>query len=113
MTIAMTMKHAVFGCTGLLLALSASAALAEDWYDGPPERWYDANDHRRATHGAIYELENRIAFLEANPDIDDGYKAPVVNGARADMRRLRATLRPPQWRWASPCCYSRKPIHIR
>jgi hypothetical protein len=109
----MTTKRDAFACAGFLLALSALPAMADDWYDGPTERWYDANRHRRATHGAIYELETRIAFLEANPEIDDGYKAPIINGARADILRLRATLRPPQWRWASPCCYSRKPIHVR
>ena len=27
-----------------------------------------------AIHGAIYQLGNRIAFLEADPEIDDGYK---------------------------------------
>jgi hypothetical protein len=107
------MKRVVFAMTGLVLALSASAATAGDWYDGPAERWYDGNDRLRATHGAIYALGNRIALLEANPEIDDGYKAPIITGSRAATLRLRATLDPPQWRWASPCCYSRRPIHIR
>jgi hypothetical protein len=66
-----------------------------------------------ATHAAIYRLENRIAYLEADPAIDDGYKTPIITGARKDIRELRATLPPAHWRWASPCCYSRKPIHLR
>ena len=54
-----------------------------------------------------------IAFLEADPQTDDGYKAPIITKARAEIRRLQATLGPPQWRWTTPCCYSRKPIYIR
>jgi hypothetical protein len=50
--------------------------------------------HWRVTHGAIYASENRIAFLEADPEIDDGYKAPIITRARADILRLRATLHP-------------------
>jgi hypothetical protein len=87
--------------------------MANDWHG---ERWsqhWGHGSHWRATHGAIYAAENRIAFLEANPEIDDGDKGPIITGARADILRLRATLHPARWRWASPCCYSRRPIHIR
>jgi hypothetical protein len=38
---------------------------------------------------------------------------PIITRARADILRLRATLHPARWRWASPCCYGRRPIHIR
>jgi len=62
---------------------------------------------------AIYELENMIAFLEADPQTDDGYKAPIIRKARAEIRRLQATLAPAQWRWTTSCCYSRRPISIR
>jgi len=65
------------------------------------------------TRHAIYELENMIAFLEADPQTDDGYKAPIIHKARAEIRRLQATLAPAQWRWTTPCCYSRRPISIR
>ncbi len=71
-----------------------------------------AAGHWRATHRAIYEAENLIAFLEADPETDDGYKAPIINRARAAIWRLEAKLGPPQWRWRTPCCYSRKPIDI-
>jgi hypothetical protein len=36
-----------------------------------------------------------------------------VTAARAEIRRLSTTFDPPGWRWAVPCCYRRKPIHVR
>ncbi len=103
----MTLRHAVFAGIALIVASGAApAAAGQHRHGGHAGHW-------RATHQAIYELGNEIALLEADPEADDGYKAPVITGARADIRRLRATLRPAQWRWTSPCCYSRKPIYIR
>jgi len=102
----MTMDRIGYACAALLLASSVAPATAEPAWRGGHGYW-------RTTHAAIYRLENRIAYLEADPEIDDGYKAPIIPGARSDIRQLRATLPPAHWRWASPCCYSRKPIHIR
>jgi hypothetical protein len=103
----MTMRRIVFVCAALVFAFGAAPAMAgHHWRSHHVGNW-------RVTHQAIYELENRIAFLEADPDIDDGYKGPIIGQARADIERLRSTLRPARWRWASPCCYSRRPIHIR
>jgi len=103
----MTMRRIVFACSALILACRVSPAMADEyWHVGHDERWH-------AVHQAIYELENRIAFLEADPEIDDGYKAPIISRARADILALRATLDPAQWRWVTPCCYGRRPIHIR
>ncbi len=100
----MMRRRIVFACTALfLLAGGVSPAMADHWHSG----------YWRATHGAIYALGNRIASLEADPEIDDGYKAPIITGSRAEILRLRAALHPAQWRWASPCCYGRRPIHIR
>jgi hypothetical protein len=65
------------------------------------------------TRDAIYERLNLIAWLEANPDIDEGVKGPAIAAARAEIHRLHATLAPPEWPWPSPCCYARKPLHIR
>ena len=99
--------RAVFAALVLLLAAGVTPVLAgEDWvlFDDSP--WW-------ATRHAIYELDNRIAFLEADPEIDDGYKGPIITTARRDILRLHATLPPAHWRWASPCCYGRRPIHIR
>jgi len=105
-SIAMT-GRAVFTCAAFLLAFGVSPAAAEPFWDGGyGEDW-------AATHAAIYQLENRIAFLQADPEIDDGYKAPIIGKTRAEILQLRATLPAPHWRWATPCCYSRRPIHIR
>ena len=96
-------------CTYLafVLALSVSPARAgEAWYFGHDPEW-------QSTHQAIYDLGNRIAYLQADPEIDDGYKGPIINAAQAEILRLRATLPPAHWRWSVPCCYSRRPIHIR
>lgn len=100
-------RYGIFASSTFLLACIASPALAaEHWQRHHSADW-------RATHDAIYELENRIAFLEADPEMDDGYKAPLIGRARADIVRLRRGLRRAQWRWTSPCCYSRKPIYVR
>jgi len=92
---------------GATLLFACGAASAQPvWHRCHDAQW-------RAGHEAIYRLENRVAFLQADPEIDDGDKASIVTGARADVTRLHATLPPPDWRWASPCCYSRRPLHIR
>jgi hypothetical protein len=105
----MTCRHVVFAWCALLLAASVSPANAQDYWYG----YWRHSRHWRIVDGAIYELNNRIAFLEANPEIDDGYKGRIISRARSDIRRLNATLYPAQWEWPSPCCYGRKPIHIR
>ena len=95
---------AIFAC---LFAAGLSPARAQDaWYFGHDWQW-------QAAHQAIYDLGNRIAYLQADPEIDDGYKGPIISAAHAEMLRLRAELPPAHWRWSVPCCYSRRPIHIR
>ena len=100
-------KRAAFAGAVLSLAAFGSPASAEE-----PSHWAQV-DRWRATHEAIYALEDRIAVLEANPQVDDGYRAPMISRARADIRRLRASLPPAYWQWVVPCCYSRKHIYIR
>jgi hypothetical protein len=104
----MAMSRVVFPSVALLLAFVASPAMA-----GHHHRHVAPGVDWRETRRAIYEQENLIALLEANPETDDGYKAPIISKARADAWRLRATLPHPQWRWTNPCCYSRRPIYIR
>ena len=65
------------------------------------------------SHHALYHMENRIAFLEANPDADESYKGPVIDNLHAQVLRLRAAMGPRWPHWPSPCCYSRRPIYIR
>ncbi|HUD86811.1 MAG TPA: hypothetical protein VMR17_10175 [Xanthobacteraceae bacterium] len=103
----MAMGRIVSLCAVLALAGVASAR-AGDWDTGQPGAlsYWDTRD-------AIYQKENLIARLEANPDIDEGYKGPVITAARAEIHRLRATLDPPQAPGPLPCCYTRKPLYIR
>ncbi len=103
----MTLRHAVFAGIALIVASGAAPAAA-----GQPRHGGHAG-HWRATHQAIYELRNDVALLEADPEADDGYKAAVATRNRADIRKLRATLPRAEWRWISPCCYSRRPIYVR
>ena len=76
------------------------------------------------TRDAIYAQFRRIARLEADPDIDEGVKGPLITAARAEIHRLRATIsEPPPRAWATiasplperpaPCCYKRKPLYLR
>jgi hypothetical protein len=103
----MTARLAIFAGAALILACAASPVWA-----GKNE-YPRHGGHWRATHEVIYGQENEIALLEADPYVDDGYKAPIIAGDRADISRLHAMLPPARWRWTIPCCYSRRPIHIR
>jgi hypothetical protein len=105
----MSFGRAVLSCVALLLSCPAlPAGAAELFYKAAPTEYYDW----RAIEHAIYEIENLIALLEANPQTDDGYKAPIIAKARAEIFRLRVMLPRAQWEWVNPCCYSRKPIYI-
>jgi hypothetical protein len=97
---AVTIRRALFLFTALVLG--ASPATAGHWLAHYADWW--------SIHQAIYERENRIALLEANPETDDGYRAPIITRARAEIWRLHAALG--QWQWTTPCCYSRPPIYI-
>jgi|SRR5581483_5084620 len=93
---------------GALLAVStiASPARAGDDY-------WRAHDRYWRTRDSIYERTRLIAWLEANPDVDEAIKGPQITAARAEIHALRRTLGPPEWDWATPCCYARKAIRIR
>jgi hypothetical protein len=62
---------------------------------------------------AIYADTKLIAHLEANPDVDEAFKGPIVLAARADVRRLRKILGPGERISAAPCCYFRKRLYVR
>jgi hypothetical protein len=62
---------------------------------------------------AIYADTKLIAHLEANPDIDEAFKGPIVLAARADVHRLRKILGPGERISAAPCCYFRKRLYVR
>jgi hypothetical protein len=105
----MTSRRVVLLSSALLLAPGALPATAGEYWQ--LHRHHDRLWH--TVHRSIYELENRIALLEANPEVDDAYKGQLISGARADIRRLNTKLDPPRWQWAVPCCYSRKPVRLR
>ena len=65
------MRRALFPFAALLLASGASPATAGHWRAHYADWW--------SIHQAIYERENRIAFLEADPETDDGYRAPIIS----------------------------------
>jgi hypothetical protein len=64
-------------------------------------------------HHAIYQMKNFIAYLEADPDADEGYKGPAIRASHAEIKRLQAAIGPRPPKYFTPCCYSRRPIHIR
>jgi hypothetical protein len=104
-------------CVVLSFAFATAPARAGDsWGCSDTAYW--------CTRDAIYAQFKLIARLEANPDIDEGVKGPLITAARAEIHRLRATIsEPPPRAWATiasplperpaPCCYSRKPLHLR
>lgn len=100
------MRHAVL--LGAMLAFVSTGQQTAAAFDFPHAPiCYDCDVY------TIAGLTNLIARLEANPDIDDGYKGPIITKARAKILKLRAELGLQHPVWPTPCCYSRKPIFIR
>jgi hypothetical protein len=106
----MTSHRVVLLASALLLAPGALPAAAGEYW---PQFYRHHDRYWHTVHRSIYEQGNRIALLEAYPEIDDADKGPLISNARADIRRLDAKLDPPRWRWTVPCCYTRKPVHLR
>ena len=92
-------------CGILWLAFAASPARA-GCFELSDQCWSDA-------HHAIYRKHNAIAFLEANPAVDDGDKGPVITYLHHKILRIRSAIGPRWPHWPVPCCYSRRPIYIR
>lgn len=64
-------------------------------------------------HRVIYHMQNHVAFLEADPYVDDGYKGPIIDHLHHKVLHIRAAIGPRWPHWPTPCCYSRRPIYIR
>jgi hypothetical protein len=87
----MTGRRVVLLSSALLLAPGALPATAGEYWQ--LHRHHDRVWH--TVHRSIYELENRITLLEANPEVGDAYKGQPISGARADIRGLNTKLDPP------------------
>jgi len=92
-------------CCILAVAGMASPAAAE-CNDEPYYCWLRA-------HHAIAHMENRIAYLEADPNADDAHKGPIIDALHRNVLWLRTEIGPRWPHWPTPCCYSRRPITIR
>jgi hypothetical protein len=110
----MTTKRLLPACAILALAFLVSPANAGH------DRHAGGRCYRQGGHGCywriqhiIHRKENLIAFLEAEPDFADAFKAPAITRLQAKIQRLRALIRPRWPVWPNPCCYSRTPLHIR
>lgn len=101
----MTTRWVLTLCGILGLACTASPAAAE-CNDQPDYCWLRA-------HHAIAHMENRIAYLQADPNADDAYKGPIIDTLHREALRLRTAIGPRWPHWPTPCCYSRRPIYIR
>src|ERR1700719_5375995 len=97
-------------------AAPAPARAGEFWSCSDTSYW--------CTRDAIYAQFRRIARLEADPDVDEAVKGPLITAARTEIRRLRATItEPPPHAWATigtplregpwTCCYTRKSLYLR
>ena len=104
---------------GVVLAFAFAAAPA-----GAGDSWGCTDTVYWCTRDAIYVQFKLIARLEADPDVDEGVKGPLITAARAEIHRLRATIsEPPPYAWATigtplregraPCCYTRKSLYLR
>jgi hypothetical protein len=106
-------------CLVLGFALAAAPAPAR-----AGDLWGCSDTVYWCTRDAIYAQFKLIARLEADPDVDEAVKGPLITAARAEIHRLRATIsEPPPHSWATigtplregpaPCCYTRKSLYLR
>jgi hypothetical protein len=64
--------------------------------------------HRVMTH-----KQNHIAYLEANPDVDDGINGRIITHLHYKVLHIRAYIGPHWPHWPTPCCYSRPRLYVR
>jgi hypothetical protein len=88
-----------------LACLGASAAAAQV---------FDTHEISRVrAYHAIHEIEDLIAYLEANPYQYGGQKAATIAAARKTILHLRATMGAQPYWVPIECCYKRRPIYVR
>jgi hypothetical protein len=64
-------------------------------------------------HRVITHKQNHIAYLEADPDADDGIKGRVITRLHYKVMHIRAYIGPRWPHWPTPCCYSRPVLYVR
>jgi hypothetical protein len=101
----MTVRMISLGAVLMSACIASPVMAGQYWQDDVTAYW--------PAHHAIYEMQNFIAYLEANPDADEGYKGPAILSNHAEIKRLQAAIAPRPPKYFTPCCYSRRPIHIR
>jgi hypothetical protein len=100
------MRRILSLCGFLALLCAVSSARAGDFWHPDEQCYWCIRD-------AIYHDVKLINHLQANPDVDEAVKGPQILAARADIYRLRVLLGPRQDSGLEPCCYARRPLHIR
>ena len=98
--------------TRLLVCICAALALAGFGAQAAQAQYAERQISDFRAYRAIHELENLIAYLEANPDSYGGRKEATIAAARATIRNLRAAMGPQYW-VPLDCCYRRRPIYVR
>ncbi len=100
------MRRVLYLCGIAWLICAASPAMAGGCDLHSEHCWLRA--HRVITH-----KQNHIAFLEANPDVDDGIKGRIITHLHRKVLHIRAYIGPRWPHWPTPCCYSRPPLYVR
>jgi hypothetical protein len=101
----MRMRRVLYFCGIAWLLCAASPAMADcDLHS--EDCWLRA--HRVITH-----MENHIAYVEADPDADDGVKGRTITRLRQKVVHIRAYIGPRWPHWPTPCCYSRPVLYVR
>jgi hypothetical protein len=111
----MSWLRVLSACVLLAACAMASAARAGDYvYFGGTCYWFvNAPECFRDAQREIYHSQNFIAHLEADPNVDDGYKGAAIPWTRAYVHHLRTATGVRHHMWPTACCYRRQAIYIR
>jgi hypothetical protein len=116
----LAMRRIVFVCAFVFFGCAAAPVMAGR-YQAARHHWaavdfcggsVDDDCYRYAQH-VIHHKENAIAYLEADPDVDEGFKERVILHGRAKIHWLRSAVGIRHIVWPGPCCYSHRPVFIR
>jgi len=89
-------RYVNFKPKGPLCPLCGDAEAADLWVGGYAPPGEVEVFCSSCIRDGVYGDTKLIAHLEANPDIDEAFKGPIILAARADVHRLRKILGPEQ-----------------